>query len=124
MHIILSNKSDKPIYAQIVEQLKEQIISGKILQGKPLPSIRALASELRISVITTKRAYEELEREGYIETVPGKGSFVAEQNREMVKEAYLKTIEENLIEAIRASRVIKLSLHELKEILEYIYDEE
>ena len=113
MHIIISNKSDKPIYAQIVEQLKEQIISGKILQGKPLPSIRALASELRISVITTKRAYEELEREGYIETVPGKGSFVAEQNREMVKEAYLKTIEENLIEAIRASRVIKLSLHEL-----------
>ena len=77
MNIIISNSSDIPIYAQIVNQMKEAIISNKLEQGQPLPSIRSLAKDLNISVITTKRAYEELERQGFIDIVPGKGSFVA-----------------------------------------------
>ena len=96
MNIVISNKDDRPIYEQIVSQFKEMIISGKLKSGEALPSIRALAKDLRISVITTKRAYEELERDGFIETVAGKGSFVAEQNTEAIKEEKLKAIENHL----------------------------
>ena len=85
MNIVISNRDDRPIYEQITAQLKEMIISGKLKSGEARPSIRSLAKDLRISVITTKRAYEELERDGFIETVAGKGSFVAEQNGEAIR---------------------------------------
>lgn len=85
MDIILSNSSGKPIYQQIADQVKEQVCSGALTAGEALPSMRLLAKELRISVITTKRAYEELERDGFLENVPGKGCFVAPQNRELLR---------------------------------------
>ena len=93
MNIIIRNSSDMPIYEQIKEQLKKQIIEGKLKEGEQLPSIRYLAKELRISVITTKRAYDELEIEGFINSVQGKGSFVAIQNQDLIREEYLKKIE-------------------------------
>lgn len=123
MQIIISNSSSEPIYEQIVRQVKEMIIQGKLKEGEPLPSIRSLAKELKISVITTKRAYQELENEGYIITVPGKGSFVARQNREMLREKYLRIVEEKITEAIEAGRVIDLGLPELQEILRVLYEE-
>ena len=95
MDIILSNTSGKPIYEQITDQVKEQIMAGTLSAGDALPSMRLLAKELRISVITTKRAYEELERAGFLENVPGKGCFVAPQNRELLREAQLRKVEES-----------------------------
>ena len=96
MDIIISNSSGVPIYEQIVRQLKGLILSGQLAQGEALPSMRLLAKDLRISVITTKRAYEELERDGFLENVPGKGCFVAPQNRELLREAQLRKVEEEL----------------------------
>ena len=96
MDIILSNSSSLPIYAQIAIQIKSQILNGNLDEGTLLPSIRNLAKDLRISVITTKRAYEELEREGYINTIPGKGTFIAAKNMEIIREEYLRHIEEHL----------------------------
>ncbi|WP_374724343.1 GntR family transcriptional regulator [Calidifontibacillus erzurumensis] len=122
MNIVISNSSDDPIYMQIVEQIKEQIVKGELTGSQPLPSIRKLAKELNISVITTKRAYDELEKEGYIVTVGGKGSFVAEMNREMLKEAKVKMVEEKMTEAVTIAKLIGLSLEDLKEILEIIYE--
>ena len=92
--IFIDNKSGMPIYDQIYTQIKNHIISGEIAEDEPLPSIRALAKDLRISVVTTKRAYEELEREGFIYTQPAKGSFVAPKNIELIKEQNMKKIEE------------------------------
>jgi GntR family transcriptional regulator len=86
MDIIITNQSDRPIYEQIMDQIKAQIMNGELKEGDALPSMRLLAKELRISIITTKRAYEELEREGYIESYTGKGSFVKGVNHEMVKD--------------------------------------
>ena len=94
MYILIDSKSGVPIYDQIATQIKEQILDGSLPEGKALPSIRSLAKDLRISVITTKRAYEELEQEGFIDTMPGKGSYVAVQNRELMREEDLKKIEE------------------------------
>jgi len=91
--VIISNSSDQPIYDQIYTQIKSQIISGRLTEGEALPSIRMLAKDLRISVITTKRAYDELEKDGYIYTVAAKGCFVAKKNMELVREEYFKTIE-------------------------------
>ena len=96
MNINISNSSGQPIYEQIVQQIKRLIILGKLNEGDPLPSMRLLAKELRISVITTKRAYEELERAGFIYTVPGKGSFIAGENAELLREESLRQIEEHL----------------------------
>ena len=96
MNIVINNSNDKPIYEQIKDQLKEKIISGELKASDALPSMRLLAKELRISVITTKRAYEELEREGFIITVTGKGSFVAEKNLDLIREESLKKIEDIL----------------------------
>ena len=93
MDIILSNSSGKPIYEQIADQVKEQILAGALSAGDALPSMRVLAKELRISVITTKRAYEELERDGFLDNVPGKGCFVAPQNRELLREAQLRRVQ-------------------------------
>ena len=123
MDIILSNSSGKPIYQQIADQVKEQICSGALAAGDALPSMRLLAKELRISVITTKRAYEELERDGFLENVPGKGCFVAHQNRELLREAQLRRVEEKLTQAIEEARRGAVSLEELKEMLTELYQE-
>lgn len=123
MDIILSNSSGKPIYQQIADQVKEQVCSGALAAGDALPSMRLLAKELRISVITTKRAYEELERDGFLENVPGKGCFVAPQNRELLREAQLRRVEEKLTQAIEEARRGAVSLEELKEMLTELYQE-
>jgi GntR family transcriptional regulator len=124
MDIIISNVSGEPIYQQIIDQVKMLIISGEVAEGEALPSIRQLAKDLRISVITTKRAYEELEREGFIRSVPGKGSFVAPYDRELIRENQLKIIEEKLSAVIAESKKLNLSLEEVMEILRYLYLEE
>ena len=121
--IIISNSSGKPIYEQIADQVKEQIMAGALAAGDALPSMRLLAKELRISVITTKRAYEELERDGFLENVPGKGCFVAPQNRELLREAQLRRVEEKLTQAIEEARRGAGSLEELKEMLTELYQE-
>ncbi|GAA6387252.1 MULTISPECIES: GntR family transcriptional regulator [Clostridium] len=123
MDIIISNSSGKPIYEQITDQVKEQIMAGALAAGDALPSMRLLAKELRISVITTKRAYEELERDGFLENVPGKGCFVAPQNRELLREAQLRRVEEKLTQAIEEARRGAVSLEELKEMLTELYQE-
>lgn len=123
LHIIISNQNGKPIYEQIVEQIKALIISGDLREGDALPSMRLLAKDLRISVITTKRAYEELEREGFIATVPGKGSFVAEKNLEFVREEQLRQIEEHLSQAVRSAVLCGMPLSELTDALRLLYEE-
>lgn len=122
MNIIISNSAGEPIYEQITKQIKNLIFSGELNTGDSLPSIRNLAQELKISVITTKRAYEELEHEGFIETIPGKGSYIAGQNKELLREKRIKLIEEKLLEAIEESNLIGLSLDDLKEMLDILYD--
>ncbi|MEW9110009.1 GntR family transcriptional regulator [Cytobacillus gottheilii] len=124
MQIIISNSSKQPIYEQIYEQLKTSILSNELEAGQSLPSMRQLAKDLNVSLITTKRAYEELEKTGFIYSIVGKGSFVSEQNSEMVKEAKMKGIEEQLLTAIRNSKDIGISLTELKELLTILYREE
>ena len=122
MDIILSNSSGKPIYEQITDQIKEQIMTGALAAGDALPSMRLLARELRISVITTKRAYEELEREGFLDNVPGKGCFVAPQNRELLREAQLRQVEERLSQAVDEARKGGFPLSELHQMLDILYE--
>lgn len=124
MDIILSNASGKPIYEQITDQVKEQIMAGTLSAGDALPSMRLLAKELRISVITTKRAYEELEREGFITTVPGKGCFVAPRNLELVRENALRQVEEHLQRAVEAAKLGGIAAAEVRETLDILYGEE
>lgn len=124
LDIIISNASGKPIYEQIVAQIKALILSGQLKAGEPLPSMRLLAKELRISVITTKRAYEELERDGFIESVPGKGSFVARPQTEFIREEHLRRTEEYLQQAIDSARLAGLTLEELSEMLAMLYEED
>ena len=124
MRIIISNSSEDPIYEQIVKQIKNQIINGELTEQESLPSIRKLAGELSISVITTKRAYEELEREGYIDTVGGKGSFVASQNKEFLREKKMEVVEEKLTEAVSEARMLNIGVKDLKEMLNILYGEE
>ncbi len=123
MKIIISNASPDPIYTQIAEQIKNQIISGELKEGDPLPSIRKLAQELQISVITTKRAYEELEKESFIDTVGGKGTFVAMQNKELLREKKMKIVEDRLSEAVSEAKLLDIHLDELKEMLILLYSE-
>ena len=123
MKIIIDNQSGKPIYEQIYFQLKNQIISGELAEESPLPSIRNLAKDLRISVITTKRAYEVLENERFIYTLPGKGSFVAKANRELLREENLRKIEEHLEAALDLAQSCKLSREEIIEMLDCIMEE-
>lgn len=123
MNIIISNSSQEPIYEQIAKQIKSNIIKGEIGEGEMLPSIRGLAQELQISVITTKRAYEELEREGFIETVPGKGSFISSQNKELIREKKLKLMEEKIAEVIEESRDLNISVEDLIEMMKLMYEE-
>ena len=121
MNLIISNASGQPIYDQITSQIKGLILSGELHAGDALPSMRALAKDLRISVITTKRAYEELERDGFLVSIPGKGSFVAQANLELVREENLKQIESRLQECIALAAQSGLSLDDLCEILTVLY---
>ena len=121
MDIIISNASGEPIYLQIISQIKTMIMDGTLKEGDALPSMRNLAMQLRISVITTKRAYEELERDGFIESYTGKGSFVKAQNTELFREEQLKGIEALLTEAGEKAKRCGIPLAELQEILEIVY---
>lgn len=123
MNILISNSSGVPIYEQIFQQIKALILSGELKEGEALPSMRLLAKELRISVITSKRAYEELEKAGFIFSVTGKGSFVAPKNLELVREQYLREIESLLREVIQKADVLGLSRRELDEITDLLYQE-
>ena len=123
MDIIISNSSGEAIYEQIVAQIKSQIISGQLSEGDALPSMRALAQSLRISVITTKRAYEELERDGFIVSHTGKGSFVKGQNREFVREEYLRQTELLITQACDKARIGGITAEELHELIDIIYNE-
>ena len=122
MDIIISNSSTSPIYEQISRQIKDQILQGELKAGDALPSMRMLAKELRISLITTKRAYEDLEKDGFIETVPGKGCFVSEKNMEFLREEQLRQVEARLQEAVNAAIPCGLGLEELKEMLEALWE--
>ena len=123
MLILIDNKSGAPIYDQIFTQIKGHILSGELKQNEALPSIRGLAKDLRISVITTKRAYEELERAGFIYTVPGKGSFVAAKNNELLREEHLKKIEEHMTAIADLARGAGLGRGEVLEMWELIWEE-
>ncbi len=122
MEIYISNQSQKPIYEQITGQLKEKILTGELGEGDALPSIRLLAKELHISVITTKRAYEDLERDGFVATVPGKGTFVAAQNPAFRREEALRREEEHLTEAVNAARPGGVSRAEVEAALALCYE--
>lgn len=124
MDIIISNASGQPIYDQIYTQVKNAILSGSIKPGETLPSIRSLAKDLRISVITTKRAYEELERDGYIYTVAGKGCFVAEQNIELVREENLRKIEEYMEKISQLAKQCNITEEQLVEMFRILNQEE
>ena len=124
MELVISNASNLPIYEQIVEGIKRHIAAGELRAGDTLPSIRALAKDLRISVITTKRAYEELEREGFIYTVAGKGCFVAARSTEWMREDLLRQIEEHLQEIVRLAAAAGVSGEELCQMLRTLREEE
>ena len=123
MDIIISNSSNDPIYLQIVNQIKSMIMRGELSPGEALPSMRNLAMQMRVSLITTKRAYEELERDGFIETYTGRGSFVKAQNTELLREESLKQIEEHLQKAADKAKMSGIAYRELKDILKMLYED-
>lgn len=123
MLITISQKSDKPLYQQVVDQIKAQILYGELHPGEALPSIRSLAQELTTSVITIKRAYEDLEKEGYIYSRQGLGSFVSELNRDEIKEATLKEVEEMLRDGVQHAIRMGMSLEEILKMVEVIYQD-
>ena len=122
MDIIISNSAGTPIYEQITQQMKGLILRGELREGEALPSMRLLAKELRISVITTKRAYEELEREGFLDNVPGKGCFVAPQNPELLREAQRRKVEDLLAQAVDEARKGAFPPSELHQMLDILYE--
>lgn len=124
MELVISNSSDKPIYEQIASQVRAAIMSGELREGDQLPSIRALATQLRISAITTKRAYQDLEAQGYLHTVPGKGCFVAGDNLELLREERLRMVEASLARAVSDAKAAGISAHELREMLELQLEDE
>lgn len=124
MDILIRNTGEAPIYEQIVKQIKGHILKGELKEGEALPSMRLLARDLRISVITTKRAYEELEREGFVTTVPGKGCFVAVQDPELLREDALRRVEEHLARAVDEARAGGVTLEELKTTLDILYGDD
>lgn len=124
MQIVIDNRSGDPIYDQITRQIKAQIIGGTLLPDEALPSIRNLAKDLRISVITTKRAYDELEREGFLYTVAGKGCFVAQKNLELVREEHLRKIETHLSEALRIAAQAGIDKNEVASMLRRLAEED
>lgn len=123
MNILISNSDKRPIYEQILIQIKDLILKEKIKSGDQLPSIRVLAKELRISVITTKRAYDELEKEGFVETVPGKGTFVTNKNMELIREESIKKMEALLIKGIKIGRQLGYSVEDLIEVFKILNEE-
>ena len=123
MKIIIQPQGTLAIYEQIVSQLKDAIVTGDLKAGEALPSIRALAGDLQVSVITTKRAYEDLERDKFIVTVVGKGSFVAEKNLEFLREEHLRQTEEHLTKAIISAKLGGIALEEMQEMLSILYEE-
>ena len=124
MNIIISNSGEQPIYEQITNQIKDKIMRGEIKGGDALPSMRTLAKDLHISVITTKRAYEELERSGFIHTVVGRGSFVADANMEVMKEEQYRKVEAILTEGVRLAKQSGITCDELEDIVRMVYEEE
>jgi len=124
MEIVISNSSDKPIYEQIASQIREQVLVGDLVEGEQLPSIRSLATSLRISAITTKRAYQDLEAQGYIHTVPGKGCFVAGDNLELLREERMRLVEASLSRAVSDARTAGVSADELREMLDLLLEED
>ena len=123
MRILISNLSNEPIYEQIRNQVKGLIIKGELKEGDLLPSIRGLAKDLQISVITTKRAYDELEKEGFLQTVAGKGSYVAPQNTELIKEQKIKIIEEKLNEIVEESKLLGFTFEDINQMLKILFEE-
>ncbi len=124
MDIIISNSSNVPLYEQVKEQIKNKIVSNELKAGELLPSIRSLAKDLRISVITTKNAYDELEREGYVKTIQGKGTYVSNKNTELIKEEQLQKIESLMETAVSIARISDISKKEIQEMLDILYEEE
>lgn len=123
MHIFIDNKSGAPIYDQIYSQIKSAVIGGELRENELLPSIRGLAKDLRISFITTKRAYDELEKEGFLYTVPGKGCFVAPKNIELIREETLKKIEDHIEQIARLAAACKLSPEQLLDMVRFALEE-
>lgn len=124
MKIIISNVSDPPLYQQIKDQIKDAIIHGELQEGEMLPSIRALASDLKVSVLTTRRVYDELEAEGFITTKAGKGSFVAQGNFELLLESKRRMVEEKLVEAWKTARSLGISKSELYAMMDLLFEED
>lgn len=124
MEIILSNSSHKPIYEQITSQIKAMIMNGTLKPGDALPSMRGLAKSLHISVITSQHAYEDLARDGFIETVSGKGTFVSLQNKDFMREEQLRIIEEKISELVDNAKMTGLTLQQLKDMLTMFYEED
>ena len=124
MEIIISNTSGIPIYEQIKEEIKAKIIMGELQEGELLPSIRALAKDLRCSVITTKNAYEELAKEGFVKTIPTKGFYVSKINKDLIKESILNKIESYLDKAVEIAKINKITKKEIKDIVDILYEED
>ena len=124
MRILIANSSPDPIYEQIVRQVKGQIIGGELPEGTVLPSIRKLAQDLQISVITTKRAYEELEKEGFIDSVAGKGTFVAAQNEAFLREKRMKVVEDTLARAVSEAKMLRIGCDQLVEMIKLLCEGE
>ncbi|WP_458460695.1 GntR family transcriptional regulator [Paenibacillus sp.] len=124
MNILISNASGDPIYMQILSQIRQSILSGELVAGDSLPSIRQLAKDLQVSVITTKRVYEELEKEKLIDSVVGKGSFVSGANQDFIRERRMKQLEEKMLEVIRESKELGMSSQDLIHHLTLLFEEE
>ena len=124
MHIILNNSSMIPIYEQIVDQVKNQIIAGEISENEALPSVRTLSAELKISALTVKKAYDRLEEEGFVVTVQGKGTFVAATDKELAVEARRKAVEDDFTSAIEKAKNVGMTADEIREIVEIILEDE
>ena len=123
MQLLINNRNGVPIYDQIYGQIKDQIINGSLSEDDPLPSIRTLAKDLKISVITTKRAYEELESEGFIYTIPGKGSYVAPKNTDLLREQNLRKIEDHINEIVKLSDSCSLDKETIVEMVNLMWEE-
>lgn len=123
MEIIISSNSAKPIYEQITSQMKSMIMSGELKTGDPIPSMRSLAKTIHVSVITVQKAYEDLTRDGFIETAVGRGSFVAAQNKDFIKEEQQKLIEEHLVQAAEIARTNGIELEQITKLLQIFYEE-
>lgn len=123
MKIIIKNSSEEPIYKQIYDQIRDEILKGNLKAGEQLPSIRELAKELGVSIITTKRTYQDLENGGFIETSAGRGSFVSGYNKEFLKESRIAEIEKTLTQLVKSGKSLGLTLDEFKEMIEVIYND-